>query len=175
MEGHPTRRISGKRIGLGYGHQQKSSFRNFPLEPQFLFWKRMRQIPIKKLPKGGCCIWSRGQGLSLRPPGYEGVKTTRKCMTRNDKSTFYQPFSMTLVPMRDTGGHWFLTKVTAPDRQPLSSDAEEGRQLCQPQTPVGPPCSKPRTWHISKPTSATTRGGGAHYEITEKGWEKIGH
>ncbi len=46
-------------------------------------------------------------------------------MTRNDKSTFYQPFSMTLVPMRDTGGHWFLTKVTAPDWQPPSSNAED--------------------------------------------------
>lgn len=36
MEGHPTRRIFGKRIGLGYGRQRKASFRTFPLEPQFL-------------------------------------------------------------------------------------------------------------------------------------------
>ena len=43
-----------------------------------------------------------------QPPGYEGVKTTRQCMTQNDKSTFYQPFSMTLVPMQDTMRHWFF-------------------------------------------------------------------
>ena len=50
-----------------------------------------------------------GESLSrlsnLRPPGYECVKTTRQCMTQNDKSTFYQPFSMTLVPMQDTMRH----------------------------------------------------------------------
>ena len=49
-----------------------------------------------------------GQDLNLRPPGYEGVKTTRQCMTRNDKSTLYQPFSMTLVPTQDTMRHWFF-------------------------------------------------------------------
>lgn len=52
-------------------------------------------------------------------------------MIRNDKSTFYQPFSMTLVPMQDTMRHWFFGqshgKVTAPARQTPSSDDEEGR------------------------------------------------
>lgn len=63
--------------------------------------------------------------------GYECVKTTRQCMTQNDKSTFYQPFSMTLVPMQDTMRHWFFGqshgKVTASARQTPSSGAEEGR------------------------------------------------
>ncbi len=66
-----------------------------------------------------------------KPPGHEGSLVTRPCMTRNDKSTFYQPFSMTLVPMQDTMRHWFFSqshrKVTAPARQTPRSGAEEGR------------------------------------------------
>ena len=72
MEGHPTWRISGERMGLGYGRQRKGTFRDFPLEPEFLCRERMRRIPaIKKPPEGGYYIWSRGLDLNQRPPGYE--------------------------------------------------------------------------------------------------------
>ena len=50
-------------------------------------------------------------------------------MAQDDKSTFYQPFSMTLVPMQDSMRHWFFgqshRKVTAPARQTPSSGARK--------------------------------------------------
>ena len=57
------------------GFERRRSRQNAPVE-QF---ERERRAPARGLE----------QDLNLRPPGYECITTTRQCMTRTDKSTFY--------------------------------------------------------------------------------------
>ena len=145
----PYRRALAGLPGMGFLQAvQSETVGRCALEPGFL--RYLKWVDCRNRPWPCFVFWRSAIHRRPNPPGYECVKTTRQCMTQNDKSTFYQPLSMTLVPMQDTMRHMCFGqshgKVTAPARQTPNSGAEEGRLRCQPRKLTGPRCSRPRTW-----------------------------
>lgn len=73
LDGRPPdaahlRRADGARIRA----PTKEQFSQFSARTAISLWEKNAVNPDnKKPPEGGCYIWSRGQGLSLQPPGYE--------------------------------------------------------------------------------------------------------